>query len=155
MNIQSFFQNIIKVSPNELEKYQLILEKSGYSLNEIFDYDDGRTYQKWSTIDNSEVILDIQPQTYEKFETVTSEIIDCWVELRAIRNALEVDKNDDLITLEPKTSAQTQLMEKINDWEKEMREDEAIYKIMIKGEIDTAIVAYYLLDEEAQRAVLQ
>lgn len=155
MNIQSFFQNIIKVSPNELEKYQLILEKSGYSLNEIFDYDDGRTYQKWSTIDNSEVILDIQPETYENFETVTSEIIDCWVELRAIRNALEVDKNDDLITLEPKTSAQTQLMEKINDWEKEMREDEAIYKIMIKGEIDTAIVAYYLLDEEAQRAVLQ
>ena len=59
------------------------------------------------------------------------------------------------LCLEPKTSAQTQLMEKINDWEKEMREDEAIYKIMIKGEIDTAIVAYYLLDEEAQRAVLQ
>ena len=52
---------------------------------------------KWSTNDNSEIILYIQVRTYEKFGTVTSEIIDCWVELRAIRNALEVDKNDDLV----------------------------------------------------------
>ena len=155
MNIQSIFQNIIKVSTCELEKYQFILEKSGYSLDEITDYDDGRTYQKWSTKVGVNVILDIQQNTDDRYGTIVSEIIDCWVELRAIRNALEVDKNDELITFQPKTSAQTQLMEKISDWEKEIREDEAMYKIMIQGEIDTAIVAYYLLDEEAQKAVLQ
>ena len=155
MNIQSIFQNIIKVSTCELEKYQFILEKCGYSLDEITDYDDGRTYQKWSTKVGVDVILDIQQNTDDRYGTIVSEIIDCWVELRAIRNALEVDKNDELITVQPNTSAQTQLMEKISDWEKEIREDEAMYKMMIKGEIDTAIVAYYLLDKEAQKAVLQ
>ena len=80
--------------------------------------------------------------------------IDCWFELRSIRSALETDYAEIPLTIEQEPSAQSQLMDSINDWEKEMQEDEAMYKIMIKGEIDTAVVSYYLLDEETRQAVL-
>ena len=36
-----------------------------------------------------------------------------------------------------------------------MQEDSAMYKLMIKGEIDTALLAYYTLDEKTKQAVLQ
>ena len=155
MTIGKVFQNIIKIPSPDLEKYQIILGKSGYSLDEIIEYDDGRCYQRWSSEGNSEIILEIQVQIDAQYNPIISEIIDCWFELRAIRTALDSDYTDNFLALENKPPAYAQLLEKISDWEKEMKRDEAMYKIMIKGEVDTAIIAYYLLDEETQQAVLQ
>jgi len=155
MAMQNALQNIIKTTANELEKFQLILEKSGYSLDEILEFDDGQLYQKWSTIDGHQLTLDILPTQPNQSEQIISEIIDCWLELRAIRNTLETETDSNIPQLEKETSAFQELIENINRWEKEMQEDSAMYKLMIKGEIDTALLAYYTLDEKTKQAVLQ
>ena len=155
MTMQNALQNIIKTTANELEKFQLILEKSGYSLDEILEFDDGQLYQKWSTIDGHQLTLDILPTQPNQSEQIISEIIDCWLELRAIRNTLETETDSNSPQLEKETSAFQELIENINRWEKEMQEDSAMYKLMIKGEIDTALLAYYTLDEKTKQAVLQ
>ena len=155
MAMQNALQNIIKTTANELEKFQLILEKSGYSLDEILEFDDGQLYQKWSTIDGHQLTLDILPTQPNQSEQIISEIIDCWLELRAIRNTLETETDSNIPQLEKETSAFQELIENIDSWEKEMQEDSAMYKLMIKGEIDTALLAYYTLDEKTKQAVLQ
>ena len=155
MTMQNALQNIIKTTANELEKFQLILEKSGYSLDEILEFDDGQLYQKWSTIDGRQLTLDILSTQPNQSEQIISEIIDCWLELRAIRNALETETDSNIPQLEKETSAFQRLIENIDSWEKEMQEDSEMYKLMIKGEIDTALVAYYTLDEKTKQAVLQ
>ena len=153
--MQNALQNIIKTTANELEKFQLILEKSGYSLDEILEFDDGQLYQKWSTIDGRQLTLDILSTQPNQSEQIISEIIDCWLELRAIRNTLETETDSNSPQHEKETSAFQELIENINRWEKEMQEDSAMYKLMIKGEIDTALLAYYTLDEKTKQAVLQ
>ena len=155
MTMQNALQNIIKTTANELEKFQLILEKSGYSLDEILEFDDGQLYQKWSAVDGHQLILDILPTQPNQSEQIISEIIDCWLELRAIRNILEIETDSNIPQLEKETSAFQELIENIDSWEKEMQEDSAMYKLMIKGEIDTALLAYYTLDEKTKQAVLQ
>ena len=155
MTIQNALQNIIKTTANELEKFQLILEKSGYSLDEIIEFDDGQLYQKWSAVDGHQLTLDILPTQPNQSEQIISEIIDCWLELRAIRNTLETETDSNIPQLEKETSASQELIENIHRWEKEMQEDSAMYKLMIKGEIDTALLAYYTLDEKTKQAVLQ
>ena len=155
MTMQNALQNIIKTTANELEKFQLILEKSGYSLDEILEFDDGQLYQKWSTIDGRQLTLDILSTQPNQSEQIISEIIDCWLELRAIRNTLEIETDSNIPQLEKATSAFQELIENIDSWEKEMQEDSAMYKLMIKGEIDTALLAYYTLDEKTKQAVLQ
>lgn len=155
MTMQNALQNIIKTTANELEKFQLILEKSGYSLDEILEFDDGQLYQKWSTFDGHQLTLDILPTQPNQSEQIISEIIDCWLELRAIRNTLETETDSNIPQLEKETSAFQELIENIDSWEKEMQEDSAMYKLMIKGEIDTALLAYYTLDEKTKQAVLQ
>ena len=155
MTMQNALQNIIKTTANELEKFQLILEKSGYSLDEIIEFDDGQLYQKWSAVDGHQLTLDILPTQPNQSEQIISEIIDCWLELRAIRNILEIETDSNIPQLEKETLASQELIENIHSWEKEMQEDSAMYKLMIKGEIDTALLAYYTLDEKTKQAVLQ
>ena len=155
MTIQTTFNDIIKISETELETCQSVLTKSGYSLDEILDYDDGRSYQQWSNDNSTRVILDVIPKEADNSERIITEIFDCWLELRAIRNALEDEAELPSTTLYQEISAFDQLMGNIREFEAELHEDEAIYKLMIKGEIDTSLVSYYNLDEETRQAVLQ
>ena len=112
-------------------------------------------YQKWSAVDGHQLTLDILPTQPNQSEQIISEIIDCWLELRAIRNTLEIETDSNIPQLEKEISAFQELIETIDSWEKEMQEDSAMYKLMIKGEIDTALLAYYTLDEKTKQAVLQ
>lgn len=155
MTNQTSLNDIVKVTATDLEKFQSILVKSGYSLDEILDYDDGRSYQLWSDGHGTCVTLDVSPAQSENAERIITEIFDCWLELRAIRNALEEEVEPLVLTLEQKTTAFDQLMSSIRDFEAELNEDEAMYKLMIKGEVDACLVSYYNLDEETRQAVLQ
>ena len=71
------------------------------------------------------------------------------------RNALEAEVETDISLTEHKYSAFDQLIENIHNLEKEMQDDDAMYRLMIKGEVDTVLVSYYTLDEETRQAVLQ
>ena len=46
-------------------------------------------------------------------------------------------------------------MANIHECETEMHEDDAFYQLLKRGEVDTAILSFYNLDNEIQQAVLQ
>ena len=46
-------------------------------------------------------------------------------------------------------------MANIYECETEMHEDDVFYQLLKRGEVDTAILSFYNLDNEIQQAVLQ
>ena len=93
MTNQTSLKDIIKVSSSDLEAFQSVLTKFGHSLDEICEYDDGRVYQYWSNNAGNTVIIDVGNTPADNSDRVINEIIDCWLELRAIRNALEIEED--------------------------------------------------------------
>ena len=155
MTIQTSFNDITKISVTELEACQSVLVNSGHSLEEIYDYDDGRTYQHWRNDDGNRVIIDVSKAHADNSEGIIAEIIDCWLELRAIRNALEIEEEPVTLKIEQNISAFDQLMANIHECETEMHEDDAFYQLLKRGEVDAAILSFYNLDDEIRQAVLQ
>lgn len=155
MTFQNFFNDIIKISASDLNKYQSILGKAGYSLDEILEYDDGRSYQTWSTPNGFQIVLDVSCKPNESSELNISEIIDCWLELRAIRNILEPTDDLNFLSIVEKPLPYAQFKQSIQDLENDIENDKAIFQLMFKGEIDTALLTYYTLDEDIKQGILQ
>jgi hypothetical protein len=154
MTIQAIFNNTIKVSEQELENICSILLKSHHSLDQILEYDDGRRYQLWSKGDAKPIILDVTKTATDKSHLIITEITDCWLELRAVRNILESEVDNSLHSDIPK-SPQEQLMSDIRQMETEIKSDNEFFQLMSKGLVDASILSYYNLDEEVRQNVLQ
>ena len=151
MTLQNFLNDIIKISASDLNKYQSILGKAGYSLDEILEYDDGRSYQTWSTPNGFKIVLDVSCKPNEISELIISEIIDCWLELWAIRNIIEPTDDFNFLSIVKKPLPYEQFKQSIQDIEN----DKAMFQLMFKGEIDTALLTYYTLDEDIKQGILQ
>ena len=80
--------------------------------------------------------------------------MDCWHELRAIKNAL-VD--DELVMTNRcgPVSAHEQLMSKVSFWEKELEEEKDSLSFLFNDNVDPALLGFYDLDEETRHALLQ
>ena len=155
MTNQTSFKDIIKVSSSNLEAFQSILTKSSYSLDEIYEYDDGRVYQHWSNNAANTVIIDVSHAPADNSDRIINEIIDCWLELRAIRNALEIEEDPVSLKRVENISAFDQLMANIYECETEMHSNDAFYQLLQRGEVDAAVLSFYNLDDETREAVLQ
>ena len=155
MTLQNFLNDIIKISASDLNKYQSILGKAGYSLDEILEYDDGRSYQTWSTPNGFKIVLDVSCKPNESSELIISEIIDCWLELWAIRNILEPTDDFNFLSIVKKPLPNEQFKQSIQDIENDIENDKAMFQLMFKGEIDTALLTYYNLDEDIKQGILQ
>jgi len=155
MTNQTFLKDIIKASSSDLKAFQSVLTKSGHSLDEICEYDDGRVYQCWSNNAGNTVIIDVVKTSSENSDLIIDEIIDCWLELRAIRNALEIEEDPVSLKRGENISAFDQLMANIYECEIEMQSNDAFYQLLQRGEVDAAVLSFYNLDDEIRQAVLQ
>ena len=155
MTNQTSFKDIIKVSSSNLEAFHSILTKSSYSLDEIYEYDDGRVYQHWSNNAGNTVIIDVSHAPADNSDRIINEIIDCWLELRAIRNALEIEEDPVSLKRVENISAFDQLMANIYECETEMQSNDSFYQLLQRGEVDAAVLSFYNLDDEIRQAVLQ
>ena len=155
MTLQNFLNDIIKISASDLNKYQSILGKAGYSLDEILEYDDGRSYQTWSTPNGFQIVLDVSCKPNESSENIISELIDCWLELRAIRNILEPTDDFNFLSIVKKPLPYEQFKQSIQDIENDIEIDKAMFQLIFKGEIDTTLLTYYTLDEDIKKGILQ
>ena len=155
MTNQTSFRDIIKDSSSYLEGFQSVLTKSGHSLDEICEYDDGRVYQCWSNSTGNTVIIDVSDTPADNMERIINEIIDCWLELRAIRNALEIDEDTVSLKKIDTISAFDQLLANIYECETEMQGNDAFYQLLKRGEVDAAVLSFYNLDDEIRQAVVQ
>ena len=89
MTFQISPKTLVKITSSQLDGIQATLMKTGYSLDEILEYDNGTVYECWSNWDSgTSITLDITSNDAPCMDHVVAEIIDCWLELRAIRNLL-------------------------------------------------------------------
>ena len=87
----------ITVNKTEIKKYQSLLLKTNYELNEIWTPDEDNEVQVWSNKElkkNIHINITEDNPIEDNTTKVVNELIDLWVELRAIRNAVE-DYEDD------------------------------------------------------------
>ena len=154
MTHKNNFKNSIKVASTEIDQIHQLLVKLSFSLEEIRNYDDGRYFQTWSNPDTKQTVeLDIETEKKADISDVVTELVDCWHELREIKNAL-IDDDLCLLNSETPSSPHEQLMLKMRLWEQELEEEKDSLSIIFSDNVDPALLGFYDLDEETREALL-
>jgi hypothetical protein len=104
---------ILTVNKTELKKIESLLLKTNYELYEIWTPDADNEVQVWSNKKlkkNIQVTITEDDPIEDNTTKVINELVDLWLELRAIRNAVEYNDDDLLI----KMILSQQLMKNLN-----------------------------------------
>ena len=141
----------ITVDISEIEKIQSLLLKANFELDEIWTPDEENEVQVWSNR-NLEKVIHITITEDDPIEDnttkVVNELIDLWVELRAIRNAVEYSEDDYAYKTAEKPSAYEKYNSKVEEFEKEWKDDDNHLKKIFKDNIDPSVLAFLDLDED-------
>jgi len=145
------FYETITVDITEIEKIQCLLMKTDYELNEIWTPDEGNEVQLWynkkiKRIINVSITNDnpIEDNTTK----VVNELVDLWLELRAIRNAVECADEDYSYKTIKEPSAYENYHIKVEELEEEWNDNESFMNKIFKDNIDPSVLAYLHLDED-------
>ena len=140
----------ITVDITEIEKIQSLLLKTNYELNEIWTPDEGNEVQVWTNKELKKTIhINITDDNPIEDNTtkVVNELIDLWVELRAIRNAVEVYEDDYAYKTVRELSAYEKYNSKVEEFEEEWKDDDNHLKKIFKDNTDPSVLAFLDLDE--------
>lgn len=156
MTFQIRPETLVKIKSSQLESIQATLMKAGYSLDEILEYDNGTVYECWSNQDSGKSItLDITSDDTPGMDQVITEIIDCWLELRAIRNLLTAgDEQPTLPEINP-PSAHERLMAQVEEWEADSAGEQEILTMIFGENLDLTLLSFLSLDDDDREALLQ
>ena len=141
----------ITVDITEIEKIQSLLLKTNYELNEIWTPDEGNEVQVWTNKELKKTIhINITDDNPIEDNTtkVVNELIDLWVELRAIRNAVEDYEDDYAYKTVRELSAYEKYNSKVEEFEEEWKDDDNHLKKIFKENIDPSVLAFLDLDED-------
>ena len=141
----------ITVDITEIEKIQSLLLKTNYKLNEIWTPDEGNEVQVWTYKELKKTIhINITDDNPIEDNTtkVVNELIDLWVELRAIRNAVEDYDDDYAYKTVRELSAFEKYNSKVEEFEEEWKDDDNHLKKIFKDDIDPSVLAFLDLDED-------
>lgn len=135
----------------EIEKIQSLLLKSNFELVEIWTPDEDNEVQVWSNKKLKKVIhitITEDNPIEDNTTKVVNELIDLWVELRAIRNAVE-DYEDDYAYKKVRVlTAYEKYNSKLEEFEEEWKDDDNHLKKIFKDNIDPSVLAFLDLDED-------
>ena len=156
MTFQIRPETLVKIKSSQLETIQATLMKAGYSLDEILEYDSGTIYERPATAPYpARLTLDITSDDAPCIDRVVAEIIDCWLELRAIRNLLTaVDEQPALPEINP-PSAHERLMAQVEEWEADSAAEQEILTMIFGENLDLTLLSFLSLDENDREALLQ
>ena len=141
----------ISVDISELNKIQSVLVKTKYELNEIWTPDEKNEVQIWSNKKLKKVInINITDDNPIESNTtkVVNELVDLWLELRAIRNAVELPEEDYSYKTIKEPSAFEKYHSKVEELEEEWNDNENYLSKIFKDNIDPSVLAYLHLDED-------
>ena len=142
---------IITVDITEIAKIQSLLLKTNYELNEIWTPDEDNEVQVWSNKKLKKVlnvtITDDNP-IEDNTTKVVNELVDLWLELRAIRNAVEYSDEDYSYNTIKEPSAFEKYHSKVEEIEEEWNDNENYMSKIFKDNIDPSVLAYLHLDED-------
>ena len=156
MTFQIRPETLVKIKSSQLESIQTTLMKTGYSLDEILEYDNGTVYECWSNQHSrTSITLDITSDDAPCIDRVVAEIIDCWLELRAIRNLLTAgDEQPTLPEINP-PSAHERLMAQVEEWEADSAGEQEILTMIFGENLDLTLLSFLSLDDDDREALLQ
>ena len=141
----------ITVDLTELENIQSLLVKTNYDLFEIWTPDEENEIQVWSNKKLKKVInitiTDDNP-IEDNTSKVINELVDLWLELRAIRNAVEYTDEDYSYKKIREPSAFEKYNSKVEELEEEWNDNENYMSKIFKDNIDPSVLAYLHLDED-------
>ena len=141
----------ITVDITEIEKIQSLLLKSNFELDEIWTPDEDYEVQVWSNRKLKKVIhitITEDNPIEDNTTKVVNELIDLWVELRAIRNAVEDYEDDYAYKTVRELSAYEKYNSKVEEFEEEWKDDDNHLKKIFKDNIDPSVLAFFDLDED-------
>ena len=141
----------ITVDITEIEKIQSLLLKSNFELDEIWTPDEDNEVQVWSNRKLKKVIhitINEDNPIQDNTTKVVNELIDLWVELRAIRNAVEDYEDDYAYKTVRELSAFEKYNSKVEEFEEEWKDDDNHLKKIFKDNIDPSVLAFLDLDED-------
>ena len=141
----------ITVDITEIEKIQSLLLKSNFELDEIWTPDEDNEVQVWSNRKLKKVIhitITEDNPIEDNTTKVVNELIDLWVELRAIRNAVEDYEDDYAYKTVRELSAYEKYNSKVEEFEEEWKDDDNHLKKIFKENIDPSVLAFLDLDED-------
>ena len=149
-------KNLLKIKASQLEAIRSTLALTGFSLQEIIEYDGGAVYERWSNSrTDEEVTLDITEDDTPNMSRLIDEVIDCWHELRAIRELLsETDEQAASPNLDP-MSPHDRFMSNLNDWKGECETEKELLTLIFGENLDVALLSFFALDEDDRDALLQ
>ena len=141
----------ITVDITEIDNIQSLLLKTNYELNEIWTPDEDNEVQVWSNKKLKKVlnvtITDDNP-IEDNTTKVVNELVDLWLELRAIRNAVEYSDDDYSYKTIKEPSAFEKYHSKVEEIEEEWNDNESYMSKVFKENIDPSVLAYLHLDED-------
>ena len=141
----------ITVDITEIDNIQSLLLKTNYELNEIWTKDENNEVQVWSNKKLKKVlnvtITDDNP-IEDNTTKVVNELVDLWLELRAIRNAVEYSDEDYSYKTIKEPSAFEKYHSKVEEIEEEWNDNESYMSKIFKDNIDPSVLAYLHLDED-------
>ncbi len=156
MTFQIRPETLVKIKSSQLESIQTTLMKTGYSLDEILEYDNGTVYECWSNQDSGKSItLDIMSDETPGMDQVVTEIIDCWLELRAIRSLLTTEDEQQALPEINPPSAHERLMAQVEEWKAESATEQEILTMIFGENLDLILLSFLSLDENDREALLQ
>ena len=141
----------ITANITEIENIQSLLVKTNYELDQIWTPDEGNEVQVWSNKKLKKVInvniTDDNP-IEDNTTKVVNELVDLWLELRAIRNAVELPEEDYSYKTIKEPSAFEKYHSKVEEIEEEWNDNESYMSKIFKENIDPSVLAYLHLDED-------
>ena len=156
MTFQIRPETLVKIKSSQLESIQTTLMKTGYSLGEILEYDNGTIYECWTNEDSGKSItLDITSDDTPGMDRVVTEIIDCWLELRAIRSLLTTEDEQPALPEINPPSAHERLMAQVEEWEADNAAEREILTMIFGENLDLTLLSFLSLDENDREALLQ
>ena len=141
--------SLTKENRNNIHK---LLNKLNFELYEIWTADDNDEIEVWKNINLNETVelKIISNEEDNNTSKIVSELIDLWVELRAIREIFEEEDNQIYTKTITKSS-----IEIFNDNLKEMEDswEDNNFKSLFKENVDPTLLTYLVLDDEIKSAI--
>ena len=139
------------VNKAELKNIESLLVKTNFELYEIWTPDNDNEVQVWS---NKKLKKKIQVTITEddpiedNTTKVINELVDLWLELRAIRNAVEYNDDDFAYKNVIEPTAYEKFKSKFEEMESEWNNEENHWDKIFKDNIDPSVLAYLYLDDD-------
>ena len=139
------------VNKAELKNIESLLVKTNFELYEIWTPDNDNEVQVWS---NKKLKKKIQVTITEddpiedNTTKVINELVDLWLELRAIRNAVEYNDDDFAYKNVIEPTAYEKFKTKFEEMEADWNNEENHWNKIFKDNIDPSVLAYLYLDDD-------